>query len=171
VLVIINQDAITPEDFVRAMDGAGLGRYAITPPEGSAWPTLRQLIEQDRRLLVLAEEKAGAAPWYQLAYERLTQETPFTFAAPRELTDPAELPASCEPNRGPAGAPLFLLNHWVNTDPLPRPGHATVVNAYDALLRRARTCARQRGRRVNLLAVDFYERGDVFRVADTLNGV
>ena len=31
---------------------------------------------------MLAENEAGAAPWYQLAYERLVQETPFTFAAP-----------------------------------------------------------------------------------------
>ena len=28
---------------------------------------------------MLAENHAGAAPWYQLAYERLTEETPFTF--------------------------------------------------------------------------------------------
>ena len=29
--------------------------------------------------MLLAENHAGAAPWYQLAYERLTQETPFHF--------------------------------------------------------------------------------------------
>ena len=172
VLVIINQDAVTPQDFVAALDTAGLAGYALEPPpRGSAWPTLREMIEQDRRLVVLAENEAGAAPWYQLVYDRLTQETPFMFASTTELTDPARVPASCRPNRGPAGAPLFLVNHWINTDPLPRPGNAATVNAYDALLRRARTCARERGRRPNLLAVDFYERGDLFRVVDTLNGV
>ena len=53
---------------------------------------------------------------------------------------------------------------------MPRPSNAAVVNAYDALLRRARTCERIRGRRVNLLAVDFYREGDLLRVARTLNG-
>jgi hypothetical protein len=45
------------------------------------------------------------------------------------------------------------------------------VNAYDALLRRARDCERVRGQLPNLLAVDFYRRGDVFAVVDELNGV
>ena len=172
VLVVINQDAVTPQDFVGAVEAAGLARYALEPPaHGSAWPTLREMVEQNRRLVVLAENEAGAAPWYQLAYQRLTQETPFTFASTAELTDPAGLDASCRPNRGAADAPLFLVNHWINTDPVPRPGNAEIVNAYDALLRRARTCERVRGRLPNLLAVDFYERGDLFRVVDVLNGI
>ena len=121
--------------------------------------------------MVLAENEAGAAPWYQLVYERVTHETPFSFGAPAELTSQATLAATCRPNRGPEGAPLFLVNHWINTDPAPRPSNAVIVNAYDALLRRARTCERIRRARVNLLAVDFYLRGDVFEVVDTLNGI
>ena len=169
VLVVVNQDYVTPSDFVGAVAAAGLERYALVPPAASGWPTLGELIERDQRLVVLAENEAGAAPWYQLAYERLTQETPFSFSAAAQLTGPARVPASCGPNRGTAAAPLFLVNHWINTDPVPRPGNAAVVNAYDALLGRARECQRIRGRRVNLLAVDFYERGDLFGVVDSLN--
>ena len=129
------------------------------------------MIERDQRLVVMAENRAGAAPWYQLAYERLLQETPFTFTKPAQLTDPATLAATCRPNRGPSTAPLFLVNHWINTDPAPRPSHAEIVNAYGPLLRRATTCREIRDRVPNLLAVDFYKRGDLFRVVDTLNGV
>jgi hypothetical protein len=171
VLVVINQDYVTPEDFVAAVEDAGLAGYAFTPPADGDWPTLGELIERDQRLVLLAENHAGAAPWYQLAYERLTQETPYTFKRPDELTDPDRLAASCAPNRGPAGAPLFLINHWVNTDPAPRPSQAAAVNATGPLLARARACRRERGRRVNLLAVDFYRQGDLFGVVDTLNGV
>ena len=171
VVVVVNQDFVTPADFVAAMEESGLADYAFEPPRGTAWPTLRELIERDQRLVVLAENRAGAAPWYQLAYERITQETPFTFPSPAALVTAAELPASCRPNRGTSGAPLFLVNHWVNTDPLPRPSNAAVVNAYDALLRRARSCERLRGRRANLLAIDFYREGDVFGVVDALNGI
>ena len=171
VLVVINQDYVTPSDFTSALTDAGLATYALEPPRDSAWPTLREMIEQDRRLVVLAENQAGKAPWYQPVYDRLTQETPFAFARTNELIDSGILQASCRPNRGPAGAPLFLINHWINTDPLPRPGNGAIVNAYEPLLRRARTCQRIRGQPVNLLAVDFYERGDVFEVVDTLNGL
>jgi hypothetical protein len=171
VLVIVHQDAITPEDFVAAIGEAGLARYAITPPApGAPWPTLGELVAQDRRLLVVAENAAGGAPWYQLAYDRLVQETPYEFPSTASLTLPANRPASCVPNRGPDDAPLFLMNHWVNTDPVPRPSNAALVNAYEPLLARARACAQIRGRHVNLLAVDFYRHGDLFRVAAALNG-
>jgi hypothetical protein len=171
VLVVINQDYVTPEDFTGAVEEAGLADYAITPPAGGAWPTLRELIDEDRRLLLLAENQAGAAPWYQPAFARITQDTPFTFKQPALLTDPADLAASCAPNRGPSGAPLFLVNPWINTDPTPRPSNAAIVNARGPLLRRSRACEADRGRRVNLLAVDFYTRGDLFEVVDELNGV
>jgi hypothetical protein len=171
VLVVVNQDYVTPEDFTGAVEDAGLAGYAFTPPAAGAWPTLGELIEDDRRLVVLAENQAGAAPWYQPAFERLTQDTPFTFKQPALLTDPGALAASCAANRGPATAPLLLVNHWVNTDPAPRPSNAAIVNAAGPLLRRARACQADRGRRVNLLAVDFYTRGDLFAVVDELNGV
>ena len=171
VVVIVNQDYVTPADYVKAVADAGLTRYAFTPPDDGDWPTLRQMIEADHRLVMLAENRAGAAPWYQPAYERLTEETPFTFPRASLLTTKADLPASCRPNRGPKGAPLFLINHWVSTDPTPRPSDARKVNAYAPLLARARACDRIRDHLPNLLAVNFYKRGDVFKVADTLNGV
>jgi hypothetical protein len=53
---------------------------------------------------------------------------------------------------------------------VPKPSDATKVNAYDKLVRRVRRCERIRDHVANLVAVNFYRRGDVFRVVDTLNG-
>jgi uncharacterized membrane protein HdeD (DUF308 family) len=168
IVVVVNQDYVTPADFVQAVDGAGLARYVFTPPSGARWPTLRSMIDDGRRLLILGENDAGAAPWYQLAYRRLLQETPFSFSRPGQLADTA---ASCQDNRGPADASLFLVNNWVTTDPTPRPSNAEQVNAYATLLARARACRRLRGQLPNLIAVDFYRRGRLFQVVNTLNGV
>ena len=88
-----------------------------------------------------------------------------------QLTKPGQLRATCRPNRGPAGAPLFLVNHWITTDPVPLPSNAAKVNAYDPLLARMRECRRVRRHFPNLVAVDFYREGDLFQVVDTLNGV
>jgi hypothetical protein len=170
VVVVVNQDYVTPADFVAAIGDAGLTPYVFTPPDDGAWPTLREMIDADQRLVLLAENHAGAAPWYQLVYKRLTEETPYTFPRASLLTDPSDLAASCKANRGPDGAPLFLINHWVSTDPIPKPSDAEKVNAYAPLLARARACERIRKHLPNLLAVNFYKRGDVFKVVDTLNG-
>ena len=129
------------------------------------------MIESNQRVVFLAENNAGAAPWYHLAYKAITEETPYSFRRPAQLTDPSGLKATCKPNRGPEGAPLFLLNHWVTTDPIPLPSHAEKVNAYKPFLRRARGCEGIRDHVPNLLAVNFYRRGDLFRVVDAINGV
>ena len=63
------------------------------------------------------------------------------------------------------------MNHWVTTDPLPRPSDAAKVNAREPLLRRARVCERVRGQLPNLIAVNFFGQGDLFEVVDELNGV
>jgi hypothetical protein len=173
VVVVINQDYVTPEDFVGALDKAGLTKFAYRGPTAPGrWPTLRQLIDSNQRVVFLAENRAGAAPWYHPAYDEITMETPFHFAKPAKLTDPSTLAATCRPNRGPReGAPMFLVNHWITTDPLPRPSNAEKVNAYAPLLRRLRECRRIRHHIPNLVAVDFYRRGDLIRAVDALNGL
>jgi hypothetical protein len=171
VVVVINQDYVKPADFVGAVRDAGLEDLVYRGPVDGDWPTLREMIDRNERVVFLAENKAGGAPWYHLAYEKATEETPFHFSKVAQLTDPARLDASCRPNRGPKSAPLFLVNHWVTTPPLPLPSDAAKVNAYDKLLARVRRCEKVRDHFANLIAVNFYRRGDVFRVVDTLNGV
>jgi hypothetical protein len=171
VLVVINQDYVTPADFVKAANDADLGGLVYGGPITDTEPTLRQMIDSDRRLVFLAENHAGGAPWYRLAYQSITEETPYTFSKVAQLTDPKRLAASCKPNRGPDRAPLFLVNHWISTDPIPRPSDAAKVNAYDPLLARMRDCQRIRDHLPNLVAVNFYRTGDIFKVVDALNGV
>jgi hypothetical protein len=171
VLVVINQDYVKPEDFVEAVRDADLEQFAYTGPFDGEWPTLREMVDSNERVLFLAENQAGGAPWYRLAYESITEETPYAFDKVAQLTSPDRLDASCEPNRGPEGAPLFLVNHWITTDPAPLPSNAARVNAYDPLLERARDCQRIRRHLPNLVAVNFYLRGELFRVVDRLNGL
>jgi hypothetical protein len=169
VVVVINQDeGVTPRDIERAFDQAGLIDLVYRGPLGP-FPTLREMIDSGQRLVVMAENDAGTIPWYHLAYGQALQETPFTFKTASALTDPPQLAPSCRANRGPASAPLFLLNNWVDTTPVPRASLAALVNAHAALLRRAQECRRIRHRLPNLVAVDFYRRGDVLGVVRALN--
>ncbi|MGH2952735.1 MAG: hypothetical protein ACRDK9_01780 [Solirubrobacterales bacterium] len=170
VLVIVNEDYASAADFAAAVESSGLIDYVYEGEPGPPWPTLAEMIAGGGRVLVMAENDSGGGgfPWYQRAYD-LTQETPFTFKRPRELTDHDAIEASCEPNRGPTDASLFLVNHWIDTSPAPRPSNAAKVNARDPLLRRVQRCERIRGLDANLIAVDFYREGNVLDVVEALN--
>jgi hypothetical protein len=164
VVIIVVEDYIPPEDVARAFEDAGLRDLVytgeLTAPRGG--PTLRDLIDLGQRLVVFIESGKPGVPWLRPAWESM-QETPYTFHKPADF--------SCRANRGPASAPFFQINNWIETTPAPRPSNAEIVNAYDALLARARECRAQRRRLPNILAVDFYDVGDLFRVVRTLNGL
>jgi hypothetical protein len=164
-LVIVIEDYIDPEDVEAAFKDSGLVRYAYIHERDTPFPTLRELIESDRRVLVMAEKDngGGSIPWYHDGFE-LMQETPYTFHSADELA----AAASCKPNRGGVGGPLFQFNHWV--EKLPRsPSLGAQVNDPEFLLRRARECRRRRDLIPNLIAVDFYDEGDVFEATRRLN--
>lgn len=160
VVVVVVEDYVTPEDLARAFQDAGLMDLVYTGPVAPPLPTLRQLIEQGQRLLVFTETGRPGVPWLRPAFESM-QETPYSFHKPADF--------SCRPNRGGTTPPMFQINHWIETTPAPKPSNAEIVNAYDFLLRRARACQQERHRLPNIIAVDFYDAGDLFRVARTLN--
>jgi hypothetical protein len=165
-VVLFVQDETEPKDTAAVFDMAGLTRYAHVHERDEPWPDMRELIASDERLLVLAESDArGTPPWYHDGFE-LTQETPYTFHSLEEL----EPPRSCRANRGSPNSPLFLLNHWIERVN-PSPGLASRVNQRDLLVRRGRRCAAKRGLLPNIVAVDFYDEGDLLGAVDVLNGV
>jgi hypothetical protein len=170
VLVIVIEDYVKPEDIADAVKRTGLLDY-VYKGSLSPLPTLQEMIDSGGRVLMMAEKDAGHGkiPWYHEAYDKLVQETPYTFKKPEALTDPKQVPASCEPNRGPDDAPLFLINDWVDTTPLPKPSNAEKVNQEDVLLKRIHLCQRMRDLKANLIAVDFYREGDLFDVTSELN--
>jgi hypothetical protein len=171
VLVIVIEDYVGPEDIEAAVEKSGLIDYVYDGPVGPPWPTLQEMIDSGGRALMMAENDAGGGsiPWYHEVYDELVQETPFRFKKPEALTDRRQRAASCEPNRGPDDATLFLVNHWVDTSPAPKPSNAKIVNAKDVLLRRIHRCERIRGLAAGLVAVDFYRQGDLFDVVEKLN--
>jgi hypothetical protein len=162
VLVIVIEDYVAPEEVARAFEESGLLRLVYRGSAEPPWPTLREMVSKDQRVLVLAEADSRGVPWYHQAFA-VMQETPYHFTAPEEF--------SCVPNRGGSEGSLFQLNHWIDTTPAPRPSNAEIVNTREFLLGRARRCQAERGKLPNVLAVDFVMTGDVFGAAAELNGL
>src|SRR5215218_1858957 len=107
-----------------------LADYVYRGPIISTEPTLGSMVADNHRVVVMAENNAGAAPWYRDGYGAVLQETPYHFGEASELTEDKGLAKTCAPNRGSTDNPLFLLNHWIDTSPAPRPSNAAEVNAF-----------------------------------------
>lgn len=160
VVTLLFEPHVAVDDMVGTLRRSGLVRYAYTHRQGAPWPTLREMIDLDQRLVIFTEDHGGSPAWYHDLWAH-TWETPYHFESLGELT--------CRKNRGTGGASLFLLNHFI-TNPFPSRTAAREANREAVLGARAETCMEQ-GQLPNFVAVDFYDRGDLFRVVDRLNGV
>ncbi|WP_055488522.1 hypothetical protein [Streptomyces sp. WMMB 322] len=161
VVTLIVQNGISGEQTASAFRKAGLQDLLFTPdrdPE-APWPTLGEMVADNKRLVVFSEGSGGPAPWYRSFYE-YGMETRYDFSEPAKM--------SCAANRGGTGKRLFLLNHFT-TDAGGSRLDAGKVNAKDFVMDRARRCGAERGRPVNFVAVDFANVGDAGGAVAALN--
>lgn len=162
VIIVIQDEGVAPADVAACFAKSGLEHFVYRGSVEPPWPTLREMIAADERVVVFAENNAEGVPWYHPVAGTI-QETPYGFKDPSEFSN--------KPNRGGKNGSLLLMNHWIETTPAPLPSNAEIVNAYDFLLKRARACRKERGMIPNLIAVDFYRTGDLVGVVRTMNGI
>lgn len=159
VLIFILQDDLSVDETAAVLQQSGLQDFVYTW-DGGAWPTLGALAEAGTRLVVSAENEGPPPDWYHHAWD-LFWDTPYDFDSAEEF--------SCALNRGSADNPLFLVNHWIG--PLPYDARAAEVNVYEVLYARAAQCQEEGGQIPSVVAVDFYDEGDLFEVVAALNGL
>ncbi|MEI8257105.1 MAG: hypothetical protein WCJ30_15640 [Deltaproteobacteria bacterium] len=152
---------VTDADTVAAFEESGLIDYARYQPPGSPYPTLRQMIDDGRRLMVFVEQGSGAPSWLMPLFD-YSFDTPYTFATVADF--------SCRLNRGARSNGLFTLNHWLS-NPTSDVQWAQLANVNPVLIDRAHRCATEAGHIPNFVAVDFYDVGDLFPTVAALNGL
>ncbi len=169
MVVLDFEDYVQPKDLRAALEESGLWDRirAVTPEEIHAVP-LGYLLspnkgqaENRRRVITTSEKHGNVARWLPATYS-LFQETPYTFTSVKGF--------SCAPKRGNVANAMFLINHWLRPDGPPDPAAASQVNSRSVLLDRFRTCAAERERLPNVIAVDFTEVGALQPTVRDLNG-
>lgn len=164
VLMMILENYVTDEDLQRTFAATDTERYAATLRRGEPLPTLQELIDDDKRLVVFTEEPpTGSVPWLNDAFTWI-QDTPLGNRSAAQLAAPAK----CERFRGTPDSPFLMLNNWVERFP-PSPTANRPALTEDFLTTRIARCAKVRGLPPSLVAVDFYEQGDLIGVARTTN--
>lgn len=163
VVSIIFECYITASQMNDVFTQSGLLSYVHAQPQGSAWPTLADMIATNRRLVVFTDATDGQAyPWYHHVWD---------YAVETDYTAYSRSDFSCAYNRGDSTNSLFILNHFVTQPSL---GYglidsAAAVNANPYFTSRAMGCWAATGKLPNFLTVDFYEQGDVMATRDALN--
>ncbi len=162
VVTIIFESYVTAADIERSFTESGLIERVHPHVMGERWPTLRELIARDQRVVVFTDREGGARPWY-LNVWAYAWETPFSARTPAELD-------TCAMNRGNRANSLFIFNHFL-TNPLASRELAQMVNLNPFLIDRAQRCQRETAALPNFVTVDYYDIGDVLAVTRTLNGL
>jgi hypothetical protein len=161
VVILIVEDYVTGTDFAAALEDAGLGGETRTLVPGEPVPSVGELIDDGSNLVVAAEQGGPPPSWFH-SYGTVVQDTPFHATTVDEF--------SCDLARGSREAPLLLVNHWLSTG-ANTAETGRIANARDVLLAHAERCRAEREHQPNIVAVDWYDEGDLLGVVDTLNGL
>lgn len=159
VVMLVLGPYVGPPEIEQALECSELLGQAAALDLGAPLPTLGDLVDAETRLVVLTAADGGARPWCLPAFAVL-QDTPLGARRPEQLR--------CTRFRGEVTSPLLKLNHWIDRFP-PRPSQNAQIGRAEILRERSERCARARGVRGGILAVDFHDRSDVVAVAQDLN--
>ena len=176
-LLLTNPNNFAVQKFADSMIDSGIAAYAYTPPprlEFDDWPTLRELIDANSRLIMFLDIGANrtAVPYILDEWAHFF-ETPYT----QEDQDFAQCMLD-RPADGRSGGRMYLVNHTLNVGLLghgviavPDRIHEKMTNAAQTILKHADLCLATWGRKPNVILVDRFHKGDVFKAQDVLNGL
>lgn len=182
-MLIVNINNLAASAFGQVFQSTGLADLALIPQSNplpaSQWPTLGDMIDSGKRLVVFMDNGANDTNFPYLIPEFTNiWETAF------DVTDPS---FSCAVDRkqGDTSQQMYLINHFLDSNQTiigsvsslaPDKAQLNVTNAVSgpgSLGQQAADCIAQNGRAPNFMLVDFYDYGEgsVFQVAASLNGI
>jgi hypothetical protein len=164
IVTLILENYISFPILDTALNDAGLLRFAHSQKKGDSWPTIRTMIANNKRLVILndAQDSTGAYPWSLYAWD---------FAVETDFSNQTVSDFSNSFNRGDPNNELFILNHFL-TMPIIGTGDtslAKTANSNPYLSQRVNGAFTDTSKIPNFITVDFHEIGDVMTVVKEMN--
>jgi len=166
VVTIIFECYVSATVIEQALQNAGLLSMVYTKASNTLWPTLQELIDTNKRLLIFSDKKdaSPAQKWYHYVWNYAV-ETSFS------AVDTSDLKSTF--NRGNPTNDLFILNHFLvsKTFGTGSRSNAKMANSNPFMEDRINICRSETGKFPNFITVDFYDIGDGMENVNTLNQV
>jgi len=144
---------------LEALEASVISEMAHIQPQGEPWPTLAEMIESNKRIVLFAKGTKGTPEW-------MHENKDYIFATAWGTARPEQFSCKLVDKKFKYG--LFELDHTLS-DPISRPDLAELVNHDPYLSERAKQCAEQVGKRPNMIGVDWYSTGDLLTTIERLN--
>ncbi|KAF1813392.1 PLC-like phosphodiesterase [Eremomyces bilateralis CBS 781.70] len=180
-LLFVNGDRTPIEEWKAAFEETGIHEYAYAPekkplPMGE-WPTLGEMIDMGKRLVVFLDTGAD-----QSKVPYLIDEFSHYFETPFGVTDPSfpdcslDRPKSDRPSET-ASSRMYIVNHFLNVELLPglkvpdrmKAPQTNAAEGNGGVLKQVGICQTNWERRPNVVLLDYVEFADVKELERILN--
>jgi hypothetical protein len=164
IVTLLIEVYVPYENIEYIFEQSGLIDLVYVHELGSPWPTLSEMIESGKRLVVFIE--SADDPLYPWLHD---------FGTHSWTTNYAEKSSSemkCDFYRGESSAEVWHMNNWLSdASGLSTWIGAAEVNEYNFLLQRSIDCWEMHGSRPTFVAVDWWSDGQAVNVTKTLNAM
>ena len=162
VVTLLIENYVEPDHLKALFDDVGLGDMMYVHDLNTEWPTLIELINMDKRLVVFWEQSGDSEHPYFHDF--------LTFGWTTNYADESTSSMDCNPLRGDDSQPVYHMNNWLkNQAGLSDPTRSAEANDVDFMVERAEECIQDHGKRPTFIAVDWWEDGDVVEAARLVN--
>ncbi|MGB1587374.1 MAG: hypothetical protein ACPHJD_01005 [Poseidonia sp.] len=162
VVTLLIENYVEADDLVAVLEEAGLMEMAYVHTLNEPWPTLRELVEQNQRMVLFWEQAGDTGHPYFHDF--------LTFSWTTDYAEESKEEMDCAPHRGDATQVVFHMNNWLSGPlGLSSPNNAEETNDPAFLIERATECFDMHGKRPTFIAVDWWEDGDVVAAALAVN--
>lgn len=164
IVTIIFESYVSANAIDTEMQSSGLINYAFTKQTGMPWPTLQEMIDSNKRLVIFSDvNDAGLnQSWYHFVWD---------FAVETHYSVHDTISFTNDFNRGDSLNDLFIFNHFITDVPLGfgSPTDAAIINSFPFLSNRLINNFSEKQKFPNFITLDFYDSGDGASVVNWLN--
>ena len=169
VITLILEDYSTSVALSNAFETSGLNAYLFEYNDINTWPTLQEMIDSNKRLVVFTDNEDENAP--------SSHHFLWSHAVETHYDNTSVADFSCDYNRGDEENDLFIFNHFISnyllyaTNSDAYLSEVQLINSYEFLSNRVMECMSLTNKFPNFITIDFVDFGEAHLLVNELNNL